>query len=52
MSRTNTRRIWDRYWKKQWEDQKTQGRKPIRKDLNGEILPINGYYSKRLQGER
>ena len=52
MARSSTRKVWDRYWKKQWENQKERERKQIRKDLNGEIFPVNGYYSKRLQGER
>lgn len=51
MARSSTRKVWDRYWKKQWENQKERERKQLRKDMNGEIFPVNGFYSRRLQSE-
>ena len=51
MARSSTRKVWDRYWKKQWENQKERERKELRKSMNGEIFPVNGFYSRRLQAE-
>ena len=51
MARSSTRKVWDRYWKKQWESQKERERKELRKNMNGEIFPVNGFYSRRLQTE-
>lgn len=45
---TKTRAIWNRYWDKQWADQKKVAKQQVRKNLYGEIIPVNGFYSTRL----
>lgn len=48
MATTKTREIWNRYWDKQWADQKKMQKQTVRRNLYGEIIPVNGFYSTRL----
>ena len=48
LATTKTREIWNRYWDKQWADQKKVKKQELRRNLYGEIIPVNGFYSTRL----